>query len=229
KEDFEKVMSHIHLYHKYCSERGKTLGISITPMRINWQEIPGLVAFCNNLNASIYFSFVEKPENLALWNLDVPSLEEIYRTYVAHDFTPATERQKINKHYYQDLINQVKFWIDHHESANFTASPAADAAQTNTTISSFCWPEAMEKVLLKFAVYIENSGDIEGMKKSRIENISKKLRLMSDIIHDNTMNATLFNKLFDMEINEMILAEIEQHQAVSLAEKAKYFLLEKAK
>lgn len=90
-------------------EHGNLRSVAVCPIRLNWQDIPGIVSFCNRRSLRVFFNTVWAPEELALWSLPSAELTEIARYLseaeieVSEDIlTPA-----INAGRYQGLIRQI--------------------------------------------------------------------------------------------------------------------------
>lgn len=90
-------------------EHGGLRSVAVCPIRLNWQDIPGIVSFCNQHGLRVFFNTVWAPPELALWSMTSRELKEIARYLsdarieVAEDIvTPA-----INAGRYQGLIRQV--------------------------------------------------------------------------------------------------------------------------
>ncbi len=108
--DFEQVMDHTQKFAAYCRQRGTRLSLSVCPMRWNLDELPALVAFANELGASLYFNVVYEPHHAAVWNL--PSEELGYWIEHLSDAVVATTGSRFvpNRKVFHDFIQQLYVW-----------------------------------------------------------------------------------------------------------------------
>ncbi len=110
--DYDVTMQNILRINKIVRSKNMYLNLSPTPMRNNWQEMPKLVGFANHIEASIWFSFLQQPEELALWNLPKQELVKIHEYLLAQDFPENNSLLKHNKNTYNDFVKQVSGWIN---------------------------------------------------------------------------------------------------------------------
>ena len=112
---FEEVMANLNYYNDYCKKRKKVLSVSKTIMIENWEEIPSIVEFCNRIGAQVFFSYLERPKELSLKNLDAAELQEIYTTLNRNTFKGKLPVQEYNIRCYFDIIKQIQYWINEKE------------------------------------------------------------------------------------------------------------------
>ena len=79
-------------------------------MRINWEELPDILSFCNGLNAFVFFNTVYYPPHLALWNTPPEKLKLIHETLSSKKKSGGGITAKKNKEHFQDFLNQVDSW-----------------------------------------------------------------------------------------------------------------------
>lgn len=112
---YEQVMKNLEYFNEYVRRRTWSLVISTTLMRVNWEEVPGMIEFCNRIGATIYLSYLKKPEHLALWNLEPYQLEEIHHRLAAVVLPERSEIERANKRCYQDFLHQLCYWKETRE------------------------------------------------------------------------------------------------------------------
>ena len=110
--DYEQVMNNIRKCYDLFSLKNKTIGISITPQKINRFEIPDLINFANSMQASIYYSFMESPKDLAIWDLPKKELQNLFNYYQSQNLSDKTDIEKKNLAGFKELTNQIKLWIN---------------------------------------------------------------------------------------------------------------------
>lgn len=107
---FERVMENIRFFKQHCEQKGKKLTISYCPMPLNWHELPQVIAFCNDLNADVFFNTVTLPVKHALHYLPSAELGRI-ASYLERQALPdQTETQRFNKKSMEGLLNQIRYW-----------------------------------------------------------------------------------------------------------------------
>ena len=106
---FETVKENILKFNKIL--KGKGLSLSITPIKSNWQELPGVIDFCNSLNATINVSYVENPYEMALWTFDSAKLAEIEDYYSQYKFKYSNNyNSTYNLEVFKQCINQISLY-----------------------------------------------------------------------------------------------------------------------
>jgi len=108
--DFDKVMANLDYFNNYCRSRNRAMSISTTLMRINWEDVPGMISFANSKGAQTFFSYLKRPEHLGLYNLDPEELHKIREKLSDCDFPEDTMQQKYNKYCFHDFLNQLEIW-----------------------------------------------------------------------------------------------------------------------
>ncbi len=115
---FEKVLDHLHQFREIIQSQGRTICIMVNPMRMNWHEMPEFVRFCNRYQLYLWFNTIQKPVELALWNLPRPELVNIYDYLRGQQFEtdPHSPFECGNEHNYREFVEvQVRSWIEHPE------------------------------------------------------------------------------------------------------------------
>lgn len=110
--NFENVMKNILYFSDYSKKAGYALSVSVCPMRINWEEIPDLINFCNDLGADIYFNTVVYPNHLAIWNLNSLKIKEIQEYYKNVVLKKQGSMSLLNYERFKHLENQINLWYD---------------------------------------------------------------------------------------------------------------------
>jgi len=90
-------------------EHGGLRSVAVCPIRLNWQDIPGIVSFCNQHGLRVFFNTVWAPEELALWSMSSAELKEIAQYLVEAQIEVSEDiiTPAINADRYQGLIRQV--------------------------------------------------------------------------------------------------------------------------
>jgi len=110
--NLEETLTNIEVFNAHCNDKGTNLCLLVCPMRINYQELPKLVKYANQLNVQVHFHTVFKPQHLALWSLPPKELKSILQYLKKFTFEDTTEFQKMNSGKYINLIDQIKVWYE---------------------------------------------------------------------------------------------------------------------
>lgn len=107
---FETVMQNLMYFYQYSRRKNTFFCLTPTLMRDNWQELPGLIAFCNSLNIPLFYNTLYRPKHLALYSLQEEELNQIANILRLSTFNPKTKIQKQNLFYYNDCVDLVNRW-----------------------------------------------------------------------------------------------------------------------
>jgi MoaA/NifB/PqqE/SkfB family radical SAM enzyme len=110
--DFDNTLENTKWFGKYCKEKGTHFGIIPTPNRLNWQDLPEITLWANELGARVYFNTLITPLELALWNLGPDQLTQIHEDLSKISFPAKTAIQKANKRHFHDFLLQILAWKD---------------------------------------------------------------------------------------------------------------------
>lgn len=75
---FDDMMKNFYRFRDYCHENGRKLSVMVNPMRNNWDEMVDFYQFASHNRVAIWYNTIIYPEHLAIWNLPVDKLKEIY-------------------------------------------------------------------------------------------------------------------------------------------------------
>jgi radical SAM protein with 4Fe4S-binding SPASM domain len=103
---------------EWLIERGLVKCLTACPMRMNWQDMPGIVDFCNQHGLQVYFNTVYDPPSLSLRYAPPELLDQALLRLSLSDIgearplagPKALENRKINRSRYGDLIRQLSGW-----------------------------------------------------------------------------------------------------------------------
>ncbi len=117
---YEQVMENCQYYVELMRQRGLAVWFRFCPMRVNWQEIPETVQFCNNRGIYLMYNQVDSPVNLSLHTLPTSELQQVvdYLKQQAMSFvlqqTPpefAAAADHNQKHYFE-LVRRLEGFLD---------------------------------------------------------------------------------------------------------------------
>lgn len=84
------------------------ISLAITPMTLNWEEIPDIVKFANKNSLQLFFNNLIQPQKLSLWALKAEELNKIRKTYLKKTYFPYTFIQFVNLIKFKGLINHIQ-------------------------------------------------------------------------------------------------------------------------
>ena len=104
----DQLLENIAYFNDYCRRKKKNLVISFTMMRVNWQNFPDMIRFCNDHSAILYVSYLKTPPRFALWNLPANELREIREQLKVMTFPKSGFIEKSNNQSFQDFLTYLK-------------------------------------------------------------------------------------------------------------------------
>jgi hypothetical protein len=73
-------------------------------MRVNWQDFPEMIRFCNDKKAILYLSYLKTPPRFALWNLPAEELRQIREKLNGQTFPRGNYVETSNAQSFDDFI-----------------------------------------------------------------------------------------------------------------------------
>ena len=104
----EQLLENIAYFNDYCRRKKKNLVISFTMMRINWQDFPDMIRFCNEQNAILYVSYLKTPPRFALWNMPANELRQIREALEGMTFPRGNFVEKSNAQCFDDFLTYLE-------------------------------------------------------------------------------------------------------------------------
>ncbi len=83
------------------------VSLAITPMRLNWKEIPSLISYANKHSMHVFFNTLVQPRNLAFWSLQATEIKEIIDYYQNFHILPFSIKAYYNKIKFKGLLNYL--------------------------------------------------------------------------------------------------------------------------
>lgn len=114
--DLARVLRHLEELQDYCRRHDRRLSIMVNPMRVNWDEMPEMLHWCEQRDLFLWFNTIRHPEHLALHSLPVEELERVH-AHLAGAALPGRsgarpEVHRNNAAAYRGLVAQVAAWLD---------------------------------------------------------------------------------------------------------------------
>jgi radical SAM protein with 4Fe4S-binding SPASM domain len=116
---YEKLMENIRRFSEICNKKGKHLSLSFTVQKDNWEQLPLVINLCNEVNAFIYVSYLERPTRFSIADMTTAELQEI-RDYMQNVVLPkGTSKEKHNFKCFEDFKNYLDRYITNGEEKKY--------------------------------------------------------------------------------------------------------------
>lgn len=108
---YEEVIENIATLKQYMDKHKVNLNINFCPLTLNWQEIPAILNYANELNIPLKIVNVENPKNLSLQHRNSSYLNGVI-DYLGKNKVYETKNivQKKNVQSYIQFINQLNYF-----------------------------------------------------------------------------------------------------------------------
>jgi MoaA/NifB/PqqE/SkfB family radical SAM enzyme len=110
--NFPRLMENLEFFRAVVKGKRTYLSIAACALKNNWQDIPGLLHFCNDKSIKLHFNMVWTPEGLSLKSCSKEELKEIigYLEKSLPDTRPWQWQSSRNVQACKDLISTLKYW-----------------------------------------------------------------------------------------------------------------------
>jgi len=116
---YEKLMENIRRFSKICTSKGKHLSLSFTVQKDNWEQLPLVINLCNEVNAFIYVSYLERPIKFSIADLPKDELKKI-RDYMENISLPRlSSKERHNYKCFEDFKNYLDRYIANHDEKKY--------------------------------------------------------------------------------------------------------------
>lgn len=194
---YEKVFKNLEWFIDYCKRKQNFIGLSACLLKNNWHELPSFIEFCNKCQIQIYFHFVYFPKNVSIESLSKKELNNTIEELSKSSFQSNTSLAKKNIKHFWDTINQIK--------ALQTKKPLINKKKIKTTKEAICLIENFIEV------------NMQELSEFRKKNIVLKLKEVIEIVNDNQLFISLFNKL-SLQDSASLLGIINKLETLEIIE-----------
>ena len=111
--EHETLMENIRRFSEACRRRGTHLSLSFTVQKDNWEQFPLIINLCNELDASIYVSYLERPVHFALADLSKDELKKIRAEMEQFSFPGGNSTELYNRKCFEDFKHYLDEYIQH--------------------------------------------------------------------------------------------------------------------
>lgn len=198
--NYENVMQNLDYFNTYCKSKGKTMSLSFTTQRANWDELPEVIEFCNKKGISFFNSFLTAPFELSLIFLQSKKLREIYDYLSKFDLPESNDLEKCNKRVYEDYLK----YILHYEEKNRNGIKYTEQKDYYQTIIS----ERMEVSSVKYTNRSELYEKIRKINGSysvvEKEEVITKMELLFNTINNNSIEEKILTDSANTSLETII-------------------------
>lgn len=115
----EKLMENIKRFSEICTRKGKHLSLSFTVQKDNWEQFPLVLNLCNEMNAYIYVSYLERPIRFALTDCTKEELQKVRAYMDGFSFPKLTQKERHNAKCFEDYKSFLDEYILHSETKKY--------------------------------------------------------------------------------------------------------------
>lgn len=115
----EKLLENIERFSRICSKKGKYLSLSFTLQKDNWDQLPLVLKHCNEVEAYIYVSYLERPIHYAITDMSKAQLMEMRAYYEKFSFPIFTQKERHNRKCFEDVKNYLDTYIKNAEETKY--------------------------------------------------------------------------------------------------------------
>ena len=112
---YEKLMDNIKRFSEILTRKGKYLSLSFTVQKDNWEQFPLIINLCNEVNAFIYVSYLERPVRFALADMQKEELQQIRAYMDKYTFPKENQREEHNAKCFEDFKHYLDAYVEHTE------------------------------------------------------------------------------------------------------------------
>ena len=107
--ELRKVLENIHYFRSYCREKETNFHISYCPMIQNWEELPRVVEFANELECHVFFNTVFNPKSCSIATLPAEEILNIINQLLDAQLPNNTQMERDNLKGFQNVIKQFQY------------------------------------------------------------------------------------------------------------------------
>ncbi|MBS1618771.1 MAG: twitch domain-containing radical SAM protein [Bacteroidetes bacterium] len=207
---YEKLIDNIHRFSRICTDKGKHLSLSFTVQKDNWEQLPLVINLCNEVNAFIYVSYLERPIRFSIAELPQDELKKI-REYMEKVSLPRlSSKERHNYKCFEDFKNYLDRYISNesekryhdYEFSTHAPPPPADKEEKRAPVNPQIYLREQDELLQ----YIEEQYQGKARGSERLEK-SALLTKMEDALADFTEEEKKILRGYMMQTKFEMVAE----------------------
>jgi radical SAM protein with 4Fe4S-binding SPASM domain len=107
----EKLMYNIKRFSEVCRRKGKYLSLSFTVQKDNWRELPRVIELCNEIDAFIFVSYLERPVEFSIAEFSTAQLQEVLNYMEKISLPRLTKKERHNYRCFEDFKKYIQTYI----------------------------------------------------------------------------------------------------------------------
>ncbi len=116
---YDKLMDNIRRFSAICNKKRKHLSLSFTVQKDNWEQLPLVIGLCNEVNAYIYVSYLERPSRFSIADLPADELKRI-REYMEGVTLPrSTQKERHNYNCFRDFKTYLDKYLENSDEKRY--------------------------------------------------------------------------------------------------------------
>ena len=221
--NFENVMQNLDYLNEYTKSKGKTMSLSFTTQRENWDELPEVIEFCNKKGMVFFNSFLTAPFELSLIFLPSEKLNEIYNYLSKFTLPETNELEKYNKSCFVDYLKYIKQYeeknrngIDLTEQKDNYSDAVISERSTNTD-SSFS--KNSKPMNVKYANRSDLFAAIRASEFSNSEQAIEKMESVFNALNNAAAERKILNTIGNSPL-EAVIRDVNNNSLENLLNRA---------
>lgn len=222
---YEKLLENIRRFSEICNRKGKHLSLSFTVQKDNWEQLPLVIKFCNEVNAFIYVSYLERPSRFSIADLSRAELQKI-RDYMEPISLPRlTSKERHNNKCFEDFKTYLGTYLANEEEKKY--SDYEFKHEQNAAV--YRNPETANVVVAsenELREYLESqyAADAQWQEKISMADLFQKIKSTLSVFREDEqkiLRGYMVRTKFDLVINGLLASSQE-----ALREQCKKSLLQ---
>jgi MoaA/NifB/PqqE/SkfB family radical SAM enzyme len=216
---YEKLLDNINRFSKVCTQKGKYLSLSFTVQKDNWEQLPLVINLCNDVNAFIYVSYLERPIKFSIAELPKDELKKI-RDYMEKVSLPRfSSKERHNYKCFEDFKNYLDRYIEHtdekrYHDYEFNINPLPVAMDDKPLQRSPVNPQIYMRDQTELDTYIADQYKVDTRWSEKISQdalLAKMDETLSDFTEDErkVLRGYMLQTKFDMVMENMLTLSVE--------------------
>jgi len=115
----EKLMHNIKRFSEVCRKKGKYLSLSFTVQKDNWRELPRVIELCNEVDAFIFVSYLERPVEFSITEFSTSELQEVIDYMKTISLPRLSQKERHNHRCFEDFKKYIQTYIDNPEEKRY--------------------------------------------------------------------------------------------------------------
>lgn len=222
--NYESVMQNLDYFNDYIKSKGKTMSLSFTTQRENWDELPEAIEFCNKKGIVFFNSFLTAPFELSLIFLPSEKLKEIHDYLSQFTLPEDNSLEKYNKTVFLDYLKYLRYYeeknrngIDYSEQKDNYDDAIVSERDTMNENGSSLKKDGMEKK------YDRNKYLFEAIRATNNPNAEKIILKMTNVlnaINKPEVEAKIFKRIESSSLIT-VMQDVESKSEETLLQQAK--------